>query len=564
VILKKFLLLFFCFMFIINFFSCSNQNFSQSAYLEINLNEPRRHGFSVTQNQPLEIFQVIEKAASDDNIRGIILNIGSFNGDRDYLWEIRSALEKFKSGGKKIVAFFSFADMDSYLLASVADQIVMDELGMLNITGYSMGRGYVKNMLEKLGIGVKELRYFEYKSAGEMYTRDSFSEADKKQYSDYLDDIFHFSKDILMKARNWTDEDFNDVINKEFLYSAKNALSRNLIDHIGRSDVVLDVINEIEETVINNFVLFGNSSNSLTNASGNYSASRGSGGSPIIAVVYAEGQTDMEMGMAALNLSNIIKNLADTKKVAAIVLRINSPGGSAEAADYINEAVRYARLFKPVVVSMGSVAASGGYWAAMNASHIVCNPYTITGSIGVIASWLYDDGFSSKIGFNTDVIKRGDHSDLYTGFLVPYRNLTALEEDRYKQNILDLYSTFTKKVTIGRVMDINDVEAAAQGRIFSGIRALEIGLVDSIGGLSDAITVARNIADIDDNKRLNFRKYPQPTFMEKLLQNLSSVSGGKQIKTENILIDLILPDTDIQYRIIKSGQVMPILPLDTY
>ena len=408
-------------------FSCTDQKTRNAAYLEINLNEPRSGGYFSPAKQPLEIFLAIEKAASDDRVRGIILNIGSFNGSRDYLWELRSALEQFKTSGKKVCAFFSNADMDTYLLASVADQIVMDELGVLTMLGYSIGRGYVKNTLEKLGIGVRELRYFEYKSAAEMYTRDSFSQADKKQYSDYLDDIFTLTKNTLMNARNWTEREFYEILNDGFLFTSNAAINKNLVDSVGRRDAVLDAINKIEGEEINNFFLYGNSGTSLTGTLRNYPVNSGGFGSPVIAIVYAEGQTDMEIGMSASSLSRTIRSLADNKRITAIVLRISSPGGSAEAADYIDDAVRYAKLFKPVVVSMGDVAASGGYWAAMNASHITANPYTITGSIGVIASWLYDNGFTGKLGFNTDVIKRGDHSDLYTGFFVPYRDLNQIE-----------------------------------------------------------------------------------------------------------------------------------------
>ncbi|MCL2265160.1 MAG: signal peptide peptidase SppA [Treponema sp.] len=545
------------------FFSCTNQSSVRGAYLEINLNESQGNTFFSLARQPLEIFAVIEKAASDDRIRGIILNIGSFAGSSDYLWELRSALVQFKAAGKKIIAFISYADMDTYLLASAADQIVMDELGTLTMMGYSMGRGYVKNTLEKFGIGVRELRYFEYKSAGEMYTRDSLSAADRKQYSDYLDDIFTLSKNTIINARNWTDEIFNGIINNEFLFSAKSAIAGNLVDHTGRADAVFEAVNEIEGEEINNFFLYGDSNTSLTGAIRRYSVSNAGFGASAIAVVYADGQTDMEMGMSASSLSRIICSLADNRRFAAIVLRINSPGGSAEAADYIDEAVRYAKQKKPVVVSMGEVAASGGYWAAMSASHIVSNPYTITGSIGVIGSWLYDNGLTAKLGLSTDVIMRGEHSDLYTGFLFPYRDLTRAEEERYKQNILDIYSIFTQKVAAGRRMDIEKVEEAAQGRIFSGIRALEAGLIDSLGGIYDAVRIARSLADIPEDRKTVYKKFPEPTFMEQLMGNLSiSAGSGNKIKTEYSLIDLFLPDTDIRYRLMKNGHVMPILPLE--
>jgi protease-4 len=538
-------------------------------YLEINLNNVYSNSLFARTNQPLEVFRVIEKAASDDNVKGVILNIGSFSGDRDYCWALRSALEKFKSGGKKICAFISNADMDIYCLASIADKIVMDELGTLSMLGYSMSRGYVRQTLEKLGIGVRELRYFEYKSAAETYTRDSMSDADRRQYSDYLDDIFNLTRDTLKTARNWTDEEFDIILNRDFIYSAKNALSRNLVDYVGRKDVLREVIKEMEGGEVKNFALYGDSVSSLTGSKINYTPPKAGGlfsRPPVIAVVYADGQTDMQSGMAILSLSGKIRELADNKRVKAIVIRINSPGGSAEAADYFAEAVSYAKQSKPVVVSMGQVAASGGYWAAMNASHIMATPYTVTGSIGVIGSWFYDNGLNGKLGVNLDTIQRGVHADLLTGFIIPYRNLTAPEEERYKSYILDTYRIFIEKVAAGRGMEAEKVEAVAQGRILSGTRALEAGLIDSIGSLSDALRLAQKLAGIPEDKAVLYRKYPEPGFFEKLVSRFPAAkilfkNKNSQTNTASLFAGLFLSD-DVRYRLEKNGQVMPILPLE--
>ncbi len=544
--------------------------FSQSMYLELNLNDVRGSNPFARTKSPLEIFRVIEKAANDDKVKGIILNIGSISRDSGYLWELRTAMEQFKSGGKKICAFISNADMDIYTLASVADKIVMDELGTLSMLGYSMGKSYVQHTLEKLGIGVRELRYFEYKSAAETFTRDSMSDADRRQYNDYLDDIFSLTRDTLKVARNWTDEEFGTILNREFIYSAKNALSRNLVDRTGRKDAVLEAVKEIEGAEVQHFALYGDSASSLTETQAKYSPPRAGGlfkRPPVIAVVYANGQTDMESGMAALSLSRTIRDLADNKRIKSLVVRINSPGGSAEAADYFADAVRYAKQKKPVVVSMGQVAASGGYWVAMDASHITATPYTITGSIGVIGSWFYDNGLNSKLGLSTETLQRGAHADLLTGVLVPYRNLTAQEEERYRNYILDIYNVFVEKVAAGRNMSVEKVEAVAQGRIFSGTRALEAGLIDSVGSLSDALKTARTLAEIPEGTSLIYREYPEPKFMEKLLSRFPFVAAlfknrNSQTSVVSSFMDLLLPGTDIRYRIEKNGRVMPILPLE--
>jgi protease-4 len=266
----------------------------------------------------------------------------------------------------------------------------------------------------------------------------------------------------------------------------------------------------------------------------------------------------MQKGMEAAKLTRIIYELADKRSVKAIVIRINSPGGSAEAADYFADAVTYAKMKKPVVISMGQTAASGGYWASMNASHITATPYTITGSIGVIGNWFYDKGFNEKLGISVDTLKRGEHADLYTGVLIPQRDLSAEEEERYKTYILTLYDIFVSKVAQGRKMQMDEVEAVAQGRIFSGTRALEAGLIDSIGGLSDALQTARSLAAIPENRQARYEVYPKPKFIDTLMESLSEIGIFSRLagRSEAAVIG------DIRYRLENNGKIMPILPLN--
>jgi len=544
--------------------------FSQKTYLELNLNAGYKENPFAKQKSPLEVFRVIERAANDKNIHGMVLNIANVRGGKDYLWELRSALEQFKANGKKICAYIGSADIDVYCLASVADKIVMNDMGSLNILGYAVGRGYARHALEKLGIGVRELRYFEYKSAAETYTRDSMSEADRRQYNDYLDDTFNLTRDTLKSARSWTDEEFNVILNNDFLYSAKGAHACGLVDFVGRRDAVHQAVWEIEGTFNISFRLYGSSDTSLMGSASAYSLPKARSffgrKPPVIAVVYANGETSVTRGMEAFKLSKIICELAEKTNVKAIVLRVNSPGGSAEAAELVDNAVRYAKQFKPVVVSMGQVAASGGYWVAMNASHIVANPYSITGSIGVIGSWFYDDGLNSKLGVNIDTIQRGAHADLMTGFLFPRRNLTDLEEKRYSEYIIDLYHIFTEKAAAGRGMSPEKLETLAQGRIFSGLRAKDAGLVDSTGGLPDALRIAIELAKIPKKRAVKYEEYPKPKFFEKLMESIPMTSTffakSKKAETVEFFADFLLPDVNLRYRLENNGKVMPILPID--
>jgi protease-4 len=551
--------------------------FSQHVYLELNLNNQSTQSRvrAVRPRPTLETFRVIERAAKDKHIRGIVLNISAFNAGAEEIWELRNALDRFKARGKKICAFISSADLDLYGLASVADKIVMDGHGTLNLLGYVYGRGYAQHTLEKLGIGARELRYLQYKSAAETFTRDSLSEADRKQYGEYLDDIFAVTRINIMNSRSWTAEEFETVINREFLYSSKSALERKLVDRIGRAEAVEEALKELEGGEATHFVLHGDVDSCLMESKSLYGPGKAGGlfnRPPVIAVIYASGQTDMERGMAARTLARTIRKVSDNKRVKAIVLRVNSPGGSAEAADYIAEAVKYAgeQMKKPVVVSMGSVAASGGYWASMYANHIMASPYTLTGSIGVIGSWFFDKGLNSKLGLTVDVLQRGSHADLASGIILPRRDLTPEEEQRYRSYILDLYADFTAKVAAGRNMTVDQVEAVAQGRVFSGIGARNAGLVDSIGGIFDAIRVAKELANIPESKNVMFSEYPKPKFIDKMLAHFPAVTGGGALLSGIMPIDggstlyndvLPLLD-DLRYRLEHNGQVMPILPLE--
>jgi protease-4 len=565
--------------------------FSQSRYLELNLNNQAiQSRVRAARPRPLlEVFRVIEKAAADKRIKGMVLNISAFSANREFLWELRRALENFKSKGKKICAFISAADIDLYCLASAADRIVMDEQGTLSLMGYAWGRAYVQHSLEKLGIGVRELRYLDFKSAAETYTRDSMSEADKRQYGEWLEDTFTLTRDTLIKARSWTEDQFNTILDREFLYSSKSALERGLVDRRGREEAVKEALKELEGDEVKNFALYGDSASRLMENNAVYSPRRKGGffsRPPVIAVVYAAGQTDMERGMSARSLSRSIRELSKRKRVKAMVVRINSPGGSAEAADYVAEAIKYAKERIPVVVSMGSVAASGGYWAGMYASHITVSPYTLTGSIGVIGSWFFDKGLNSKLGLTVDSLQRGAHADLMTGMVLPRRDFSPEEEERYRAYILELYAEFVAKVAEGRGMEIEKVESAAQGRVYSGLAALNAGLVDSIGGLEDAIRAARSLANIPEDRRVIYSEYPRPKFIDKVIKRLTAAGiadgllagrdaasgfgaaefAGYGNGAAGFLAGLFLPEpflADLRYRLSRNGQVMPILPLES-
>jgi len=547
--------------------------FAQNAFLELNLNNQslRNMVHHTVPRTNLDLLRVIERAGRDDRIKGIVLNVSAFGAGHETMWELRQALQEFRAKGKKIVAFVGTANLNLYYLASVADKIVMDDQGSMMLLGYVFGRGFARQGLERLGVGVRELRYFEYKSGVETFTRDSLSEADIRQYGAWLDDVMSVTRRAITESRSWTDQEFYSILNDEFLFSARRALERGLVDATGGRQAVVDAARDLSGGREPSFVIFGDPNSGITGTRQLYGPGRGPRNRrpPVIAVVNANGVTDMERGMAARNLARTIEDLSQRGRVRAIVLRINSPGGSPEAAEHISRAIRNARERVPVVVSMGGVAASGGYWASMSASHITASPVTITGSIGVIGTWFYDRGLNERLGLSVDTIQRGNHADLMAGIILPRRDLNEAEQARFRQYIIDHYDGFVERVAASRGMEIAQVEAVAQGRIFSGLGALEAGLIDSIGGLNHAVRVAKELAGIPEGQGVAFEQLPRPTFLDRMMGRLVKMGtpgrGTAISPVPDLMAELFLPAhllEDFLFRVAHNGRVMPILPLD--
>jgi protease-4 len=296
---------------------------------------------------------------------------------------------------------------------------------------------------------------------------------------------------------------------------------------------------------------------------------------PEIAVVHAKGNRDLDQGMGARSIAKTIRELADKSRVKALVVRIDSPGGSAVAADYVAEAIQEVKEEIPVVVSLGQVAASGGYWAAMYASHITSSPYTLTGSSGVIGGWFFDKGLNAKLGLGVETLNRGEHADLVAGAILPKRDLHDDEEAQFRRALLALYGDFVKKAAKGRSKTDEDLEKMAQGRVYSGFQAQQLGLIDSLGGYLDALDTAKKLAEIPASKKVLVREYPKPKFIETIMARFfaSGMENARQSISPGLLAafapfaigknaELAHALEDLQYRISKNGQAMPILPLN--
>ena len=531
---------------------------ARSRYLELNLSGPikyQRYRLFDKSNTLADLLTAIDAAKSDPAVAGIAINSSGISADREKLWELREKLKEFKATGKHVVIFIDRPDMDVYHFASVADKIVMDPEGTVMLQGFVAGRTFLKGALEKLGIGFDELRFFKYKSAYEGFSRDKMSDADREQRQTLIDDFLRLVRADITEARKLSAEKFVQLVNNQVLFLPREALAQGLVDTLGRWDAVKDIVKKLE-----------GKSKSFISQKGletfNLPLDNYWGEKPRIAVIYALGVCAMDEGITARKLVKDVEAAVNDKRVKAIVLRVDSPGGDPVASDYIAEALKKAKGKKPVIISQGLVAASGGYWLSMYADTIVAAPNTLTGSIGVIGGWVYNKGFKEKLGMSTDFVKTGEHADLgfgatfpFLNIVLPDRDFTPEERGRAEFAIKDLYKEFVEKVSAGRMMKYDEVDSIAQGRIWSGYYGKKIGLVDELGGLGLALRIAMDKAGIKKSEEANVVEYPKlglfnpQMFMPKFL-------GIKAPVTKYNIMDLV------EFWLKHNGQPLPILPLD--
>ncbi len=527
-------------------------------YLEINLKGPikyQRFKLFDRSHTLLGLLDEIDAAKEDPSIAGIAIHTGDMQANWELAWEVREKLKEFKKAGKRVVIYLEDASITKYHFASVADKVVMDPTGDMELMGMRLGRYYLKGTLEKLGIGFDELRFFKYKSAYETFARDSMSEGDREQLQAILEDFYDLARKDVCESRNMTPEEFDRLVNEEYFFMPEQAVEAGLVDTLAKWDDIDKVIEKIEGRPKK---LVGKSR--LTR----YSMLRDDywGEKPRVAVIYALGECAMDQGIKARSLSRVIKGASEDKKIKAVVFRVDSPGGSATASDLVAEALKECSEKKPVIVSQGWVAGSGGYWISMYGDKIVAAPNTITGSIGVIGGYIYNKGLKEKLGMSTEVIKAGEHSDFGFGAPIPFLGVLPdrpmSEEERAKAEyaIKKFYDMFVDKVAAARHTERQKIEQIAQGRIWSGIDGLSIGLVDEIGGIERAIEIAREKAGIRSKKTMCLVEMPEPPLIDisKLTPKLIGIES--QSSRSNPALE------DLRFRIEHNGEIMPIVPFD--
>ena len=454
-----------------------------------------------------ELLMNIRAAVNDIRIAAIAVNLSGMRVYPEHAWELRRELLRARDEGKKVIIFFDNAGLTRYHLASVADIVVMDPEGIIRIPGLVMGSTFFKGTLAKLGIGFDEWRFFKYKSAAESLSRESMSAAEAEQTQAYIDDWYELIRAEVCRERNLTPAAFDRLVDDSAYMRAEVALRNGLVDTLARwSDRDRIITQETGRR------LKPLSENQLLD---NVRPPRNWGPRPRIAIVYGLGACAVDYGINARRLEQVFLALARDRSVKAVVFRIDSPGGDGLASDMVAQALRRCAENKPVVVSQGQVAASGGYWLSMYADTILTGPTTLTGSIGVIAGWVYDNGFSEKVGFTSDFVKRGKHADLWfglsiplTGLRLPVRNVTPEERREVEKIVNQYYDSFVTKVAEARGLSEQRVREIGEGRVYSGLDAREIGLVDEIGGLMPAVSMARHMAGLQPQQEVDILEIP--------------------------------------------------------
>lgn len=460
-----------------------------------------------------DILTRIKYAKTDDKIKGIYLDMSMMGASFATLQEIRDALIDFKSSGKFILSYSEFYSQGTYYLASTADNVYLNPEGIIDFSGLSSQSVFFKHTLEKLGIEAQVIKVGTYKSAVEPFILDKMSPANREQVTSFLGSIYTNYLDEIAASRDISADSLFQIANELKIETADDAVTYGLVDATKYKDEVLAELksllnveekDKIKSVSIEKYVVKDPSQSGTSRDR--------------IAVVYAVGDIvsgeggDKQIGSE--KISRAIRTAREDDKVKAVVLRVNSPGGSALASDVIWREVELTKATKPIIVSMGDLAASGGYYISTAADSIFAQPNTITGSIGVFGIIPNMQGFfNDKLGVTFDVVKTGEFSDL--GSI--NRPLTAQEEAIIQRSVNQIYDTFTQKVADGRNKKQSYIDSIGQGRVWSGSQALELGLVDKLGGIDDAIAAAASKAELDEYKIVTYPAISDP--FESLLGN---------------------------------------------
>lgn len=443
-----------------------------------------------------DLLASIRKAKEEEHIKGIYLEASSLSGGYASLKEIRDALADFKASGKFIVAYADVYTQGLYYVSSVADKVLLNPQGMLDWSGLTSTPLFLKGLLDKIGIEMQVFKVGTYKSAVEPYINTQMSEANREQVTDYLTSMWSTLTAEVSASRQVPVEELNRAADRLMaLQTAEDCVECGLVDTLMYKNDVRDYLKQMAG-VDKDDKLPTLSLNDMRNVKKNVPKDKSGN---IVAVYYAYGEigsSGMSWGSENIDADQVTRDLRQLKEdedVKAVVLRVNSPGGSAYDSEQIWHAVTELKKEKPVIVSMGDYAASGGYYISCNADTIVAEPTTLTGSIGIFGIVPSRAGLYRKIGLNFDVVKTNEHGD----FGMVSRNMNDSEKDLMQAYINRGYDLFLTRCAEGRGMTKEAIDHIGQGRVWTGARAKELGLVDELGGLDRAIEIAVEKAGVE-------------------------------------------------------------------
>ncbi|WP_275316578.1 signal peptide peptidase SppA [Tenacibaculum bernardetii] len=467
-----------------------------------------------------KIINAIENAKTDSNIKGISIKTALVNAGVAQTQAIRNKIEEFKDSGKFVYAYNDVYSQKNYYLSSVADSLFLNPVGAIDFKGLSTEVLYYKDFEDKYGIKMEVIRHGKYKSAVEPYLTNKMSDANREQTTSLLKSIWSEITDDISKSRNITTQQLNLIADNANGRNAIMAKDHKLIDAIIYEDEYEAKLALNDDKKTNTISL----ADYIKSGKGRISSTAKNKIAVIYAqgeIMYAEGNENI-IGQGIINKA--LRKARKDKNVKAIVLRVNSPGGSALASELIWRELELTKKEKPLVVSMGNVAASGGYYIACNADKILAEPTTITGSIGVFGAIPNFNKFADNIGINAEQVSTNNNPN--------YSVFEPMDKKFYdvtKEGVEQIYTTFVNRVATGRNMTFVQVNEIAQGRVWTGKEALENGLIDKLGNLNDAIKIAAELAKVETYKVRNYPNY------KKDLKEALSFSPFAKVSKEEIL-----------------------------
>ncbi|HYN84856.1 MAG TPA: signal peptide peptidase SppA [Pyrinomonadaceae bacterium] len=534
------------------------------------VDDPVARMFGAQTNSLASLLTQLRKAKADKRVDAVLLDIDFVATGWAKADEIRDAVADFRTSGKPVYAYMEYgADKELYI-ASAADRVYVAPIGDLFINGLAAQAMFFRGSLDKLGVYPDFFQIGKYKNAPDSYTRKEMSEPHREVVNAVLDDHFNRYVSNLAAARKKSPEDIVALINRAPV-SARDAEAAGLIDGA--------LYREQVETELKKRIGYKEDEKLKTVTGSDYrrvsQESLGLNEGDRVAVIYASGiinsgQSDDgsfggEQMAGSDTLVKAINDARDDKSVKAIVLRVDSPGGGSYPSDLIWQAVEKAKEKKPVVASMGDLAASGGYYVSMNANRIVAQPSTITGSIGVFAGKPVIKGFYDWIGVSTEYVLRGENAGMFR----ETEPFTDKERERFESLVKSFYyDDFLPKVAKGRGKDVEYIDSVAQGRVWTGAQAKERGLVDEFGGLDRAVEVAKELAGIPADKSVRRVIYPAPrTFFERFFDT-EGAAEAKARREQQALLNSLPEDMRRAFRYarvfdrMKHGEVMAMLPFE--